>query len=82
MAGTSQFYHSGYDLSGQENLSLEKLQLLSWEAVLPITFGIGYWDLEFHTRYIHPLNLPAFDNSTRRFVFSLQTSYAIPIKKK
>lgn len=81
MAGTSQFYQSGYDLSGQENLDLEKLQLLSWEAVLPITFGIGYWDIGFHTRYINPLNLPAFDSSTKRFIFSVQTSYAIPIKK-
>lgn len=81
MAGTSQFYQTGYDLTGQEDLGLDKLQLLSWEVVLPITFGIGYWDIEFHTRYINPLNLPSFDESRRRFVFSLQTSYAIPIKK-
>lgn len=81
MAGTSQFYQTGYDLNGQDGLGLDKLQLLSWEAVLPITFGIGYFDIEFHTRYINPLNLPSFDESRRRFVFTLQTSYAIPIKK-
>ncbi|MFD2034230.1 hypothetical protein ACFSKL_05470 [Belliella marina] len=81
MAGTSRFYQNGYDLIDQENQDLEKFQLLSWEAVLPVAFGIGYWDIEFHTRYINPLNIPSFDESRKRFIFTLQTSYAIPIKK-
>lgn len=82
MSGTSEFYRmGGFDLTVEDTSGFQNFQLLNWEAMLPITFGIGYWDLEFQARYINPLNLPSFDESNNRFIFGFQLSYAIPIKK-
>ncbi len=82
MSGTSEFYRmGGYDLTNQNTTEFQQFQLLNWEAMLPITFGIGYWDLEFQAKYLNPLNLPDFDESRNRFIYSVQLSYAIPVKK-
>lgn len=83
LAGTSRFYQVGFD--GQmENAQMEntdKFQLISSEVTLPITLAKGGWEFEFQPRYIIPLNLPEFDNSSTRFIWGFQFSYAIPVKK-
>jgi hypothetical protein len=83
LAGTSRFYQVGFD--GQmENAQMEntdKFQLISSEFTFPITLAKGGWEFEFQPRYIIPLNLPEFDNSSNRFIWGFQFSYAIPVKK-
>lgn len=82
MGGTSRFYlMGGYEITPNELEDLDKFRLQSWEFMLPVTFTIGYFDLEFQTRYIRPLNVPEFDLSQGRFVFGGQLSYAIPVKR-
>jgi hypothetical protein len=83
LGGTSRFYlMGGYEITPNELEDLDKFRLQSWEFMLPITFSVGYFDFEFQTRYIRPLNVPEFDLSQGRFVFGGQLSYAIPVKRK
>lgn len=83
MAGTSRFYlMGGYEITPNELDDLNKFQLQSWEFMFPLTLSAGYFDFEFQTRYVRPLNVPDFDSSQGRFVFGGQVSYAIPVKRK
>lgn len=83
MAGTSRFYRmGGFEITENEWDELDKFILQSWEILLPITFNKGYLDIEFQTRYVKPLNVPDFDLSSGRFVWGVQLSYAIPVKRK
>lgn len=82
LAGTSDYYRMGaYGLEQEELTALGKFQLQSIEFGIPLVFSIGFLDIEWQSRFVQPLNVPAFDNSSSRFIHSLQLSYLIPVKK-
>jgi hypothetical protein len=83
LAGSSNFYlMGGYSLSDNDQLQLEKLQLLAAEGLLPLTLSAGNFEIELQAKYVAPINIPAFDDSRRRVILGAQLLYAIPIKRK
>jgi hypothetical protein len=83
LGGSSNFYlMGGYTPSENELLKLKKIQLLSVEGVLPVTFSAGNFELELQAKYVAPINLPAFDDSRSRMIFGAQLLYVVPIKRK
>jgi hypothetical protein len=83
MAG-SRLFHLGSitDVTAYPIKEFESIKSLAWEASMPIHFSISSWEVEFSTRYVNPLNVPDFDFSTKRWMYSVELSYALPIKRK
>jgi len=83
MAG-SRLFHLGAltDVSNYRLSDFESVKSLAWEGSMPIVFSISSWEIEFNPRYINPLNVPDFDFSSSRFMYSVDLSYALPIKRK
>jgi hypothetical protein len=83
LAGTSRFYLVGYDglIENNQMENTDKFQLISSEFSFPIMLAISGWEFEFQPRYVIPLNLPEFDDSSKRFIWGFQISHAIPVKK-
>jgi hypothetical protein len=83
LVGTGRFYlMGGYEFTPNELDDMNKFKLQSLEFMLPLTLTVGYFDFEFQTRYVRPLNVPEFDSSQGRFLFGGEVSYAIPVKRK
>lgn len=83
LAGTSRFYQTGFNgqLETDQIENTDRFQLVSSEFTLPLTFASSGWEFEFQPRYVIPFNVPEFDNSSNRFIWGFQISYAIPVKK-
>lgn len=83
LAGTSRFYQVGFNgqLETDQIENTDRFQLVSSEFTLPLNFASGGWEFEFQPRYVIPFNFPEFDNSSNRFIWGFQISYAIPVKK-
>jgi len=82
-AGSSRFYNLGDypELDEAEITKLEKINLLSWDFMLPISFEYKSFELEAFSRYVSPLNTPEFDQSRNRFIHGIQLNYFLAIKR-
>lgn len=82
-AGSSRFYNLGdyTELDEFEIKTLEKINILSWDIMLPISFEYKSLEMEVFSRYIAPLNLPEFDQSRNRFIHGIQLNYFLGIKR-
>ena len=82
-AGTSRFYNLGSypELEEPDIKKLEKLNILSWDFMLPVSFEYKSFEMEVFSRYVAPLNTPEFDNSRNRFIHGIQLNYFLAIKR-
>ncbi|HSJ69679.1 MAG TPA: hypothetical protein VK921_18500 [Anditalea sp.] len=82
-AGSSRFYNLGDypELDESEIQKLEKLNILSWDFNLPVTFEYKSFEMEVFSRYVAPLNTPEFDQSRNRFIHGIQLNYFLAIKR-
>lgn len=82
-AGSSRFYNLGEypELDESDIKKLEKLNILSWDFMLPLAFEYKSFELEVFSRYVVPLNMPEFDNSRNRFIHGIQLNYFLAIKR-
>jgi len=82
-AGSSRFYNLGDypELDETEKSRLEKINLLSWDIMLPVSFEYKSFELEVFSRYVAPLNTPEFDLSSSRFIHGFQLNYFLGIKR-
>jgi hypothetical protein len=82
LAGSSLFQLGAIsDINAYPLKEFESIKLLSAEFSLPVTFSLGSFEMEFAPKYVNPFNVPDFDFSTRRFVYSIDLSYIIPVKR-
>jgi len=82
-AGSSRFYNLGDypELDESDINKLEKLNILSWDFMLPVSFEYKSFEMEVFSRYVAPLNLPEFDQSRNRFIHGVQLNYFLGIKR-
>jgi hypothetical protein len=82
-AGSSKFYNLGDypELDETEKNKLEKINILSWDFMLPVSFEYKSFEMEVFSRYVAPLNTPEFDQSRNRFIHGIQLNYFLAIKR-
>jgi len=82
-AGSSRFYNLGAypEMEASDIKKLEKINILSWDFMLPVSFEYKSFEMEVFSRYVAPLNTPVFDNSRNRFIHGIQLNYFLAIKR-
>lgn len=82
-AGSSRFYNLGDypEFTESDIKKLEKLNMLSWDFMVPVAFEYKSFEVEVFSRYVAPLNTPEFDQSRNRFIHGVQLNYFLAIKR-
>jgi hypothetical protein len=80
----SRLFHLGAltDISTYSLDEFSAIKALSAEISIPFNFSLGAFEIEFSPKYVHPVNVPDFDFSKRRFVYSIDLSYILPVRRK